>query len=436
MQPTRRELLCGSLATLLALNMAGIAIAGQESSGTTLPEVEPAPPLAPEYKQIVASTQEMIELAFLKAAASQADPQAYPLPGDPNSLERICLRFLEGVQKSPAKAAKAAKAMPQKAVALLKSPKFISRNYKLSRVALNTQTPVLAQARQQQLLIVPRVRPVTMQKGADIDEGARFRLLLEAGVLRPEMVPQKYFKAKDLGGRRASATAEPAVPGATQLLLNLRSLKCRNLVNMELTDIGPNIMALGGMGASSSGEELRIGSFGAGTFERVNQTKDFRPDRTFARFNLTGNGDWPRTYSVVVAAAEKDADGGFVKFLQDLWDGIKDVVTELVTAAVLAAAGGGALAGGAAGSAVPGLGTVIGAIIGAALAGTIAYIVSVGIESFKDDMFDPIALPTIVLPNASARFPNGSLKSRPFTVQLTQATALYELSCQWELVGV
>lgn len=437
MQPTRRELLCGSLATMLALQLgrgSGAAWARQEGAGSAPLDIGSPTPLAPEYKQIADSTQELVELAFLKAAASQADPGAYPLPSDPNSLERICLRFLEGMQKTPSRTAKT---VPQKAVGLLKSPKFANRSGKLSRVTLNTQTPVLVQARQQKVLLLPRTRTMAISKGISIEE-TRDRLLKDAGVFRPgrDYGNLSKFK-KPAEGASAGNQAPPPPPGATQLLLNLRSLKCSNLVNMELTDIGSNTIALGGLGASSSGQQLKIGSFAAGTFNREPQTKNYSPDRTFARFDLTGNAMWPRTFNVVIAAAEKDADGGFVTFLHNLWDGISEIVTELVTAAVSAAAGTGATVGAVAGTAAtPGIGTAIGAIIGAVLAGTIAFIVSVALNSLKDDLFDPVSLPTFILPDPSSRFANGGRKSDPFTVQLPQESGLYELSCQWELVGV
>src|SRR5207237_10847329 len=103
-------ILCRTLAGMLALPFATSA----SRAGAQLPDtknnigldLEPSTPLAPEYKQVVDDTQQIVELAFLKAAAFQTNPGAYPLPSDANSLERICLRFLENLQKTPSKAAR------------------------------------------------------------------------------------------------------------------------------------------------------------------------------------------------------------------------------------------------------------------------------------------------------------------------------------------
>jgi 6-pyruvoyl-tetrahydropterin synthase len=51
--------------------------------------------------------------------------------------------------------------------------------------------------------------------------------------------------------------------------------------------------------------------------------------RKLTGFNVVTSEPWPHCYLVTLAMAEKD-DGGFAKFLQELWDYVDDKVNALV----------------------------------------------------------------------------------------------------------
>ncbi len=89
--------------------------------------------------------------------------------------------------------------------------------------------------------------------------------------------------------------------------------------------------------------------------------------KKFAGFDLvTKDGGWNYVYTGIIAMAEKD-DGGFAKFLQELWDKVGDAVTAAVSGAV------GAAVGAAIGAA---MGGIIGAIVGFVLAAVILWLIS------------------------------------------------------------
>lgn len=79
-------------------------------------------------------------------------------------------------------------------------------------------------------------------------------------------------------------------------------------------------------------------------------------------FNIVTSEPWPHVYTVTLGMAEKD-DGGFAKFLQELWDYVKDKVNALIAAGLGAAIGAE-------------VGGIVGAVIGAVLAAFFAWVFS------------------------------------------------------------
>ncbi len=124
-----------------------------------------------------------------------------------------------------------------------------------------------------------------------------------------------------------------------------------------------------------------------------------------------------------MAMAEKDAEEGFVEFLQAIWGIVNQVVTQLITAAAIAAAGA------IAGTVIePGVGTMIGLIVGVVIGAVVTWIM----ESLKDDIFDPEST-SLFLQDKASLFEGGARKTPPLTTQFKRDNAIYELKYEKEL---
>jgi hypothetical protein len=95
-------------------------------------------------------------------------------------------------------------------------------------------------------------------------------------------------------------------------------------------------------------------------------TASAQPGRKFAEWTIRRDLGWPTAYLAALAMAEKDSDGGFWKFLQELLGKVIEAVEKELKMGVGAAAGGaiGAALGGVWGAVV---GAVVGFIVGALL---------------------------------------------------------------------
>ena len=110
--------------------------------------------------------------------------------------------------------------------------------------------------------------------------------------------------------------------------------------------------SMGGQFIDPFGKVTQVGEFEVMTDADAGET--VHPNRVFADWKLHTGDTWPKVYIAVLAAAEKD-DGGFAKFLRELWEKVKEKATLLI------AAGLGALVGT---EIMPVLGTIIGAVVG------------------------------------------------------------------------
>ena len=155
---------------------------------------------------------------------------------------------------------------------------------------------------------------------------------------------------------------------STQLQLNLIKFKCVDEMDWEVTDFGKDNISAGGKAWDTAGTNTDVSVFRVADFDG-GDVFTFNPPRVFARYGLSGE-QWPRFFFAQVALAEKDADGGFIEFLQKLWDAVDDTVIKEATDAILAAlaaAGVGAAAGAIAGVEAAGVGAIVGAVVGAVI---------------------------------------------------------------------
>jgi hypothetical protein len=119
---------------------------------------------------------------------------------------------------------------------------------------------------------------------------------------------------------------------------------------------GSDEINMGGTAVDPLGNTSMVNQFQVSDDFDEGEVVDWGMGKVFTTWNLaTAPEGFPYLYSAIIALAEKD-DGGFYKFLHDLWDGVSKEVTAAIGAAVGAAIGG-AIANA--------LGAVVGAIVGA-----------------------------------------------------------------------
>lgn len=246
------------------------------------------------------------------------------------------------------------------------------------------------------------------------------------------------------GGLQSATTVASSTPPkrGRELHLKLAELKAVTRFGWEFTDWFDDEIHGGGDGVDSTAHHIEVGRFFIHNFTRDGERYNIRPDKTFVKFNLQRTGDWPRSFMANVFISEKDADGGFIKFLQELWDAIGDDVTTLATQLALSAMGGaagaatagaatGTAAGAAAGSVAPILGTIVGAIIGAVLGLLVAW----AIDSLRDDIFISSDNPLFVmLDSPTALFDGNATRSPTYSQEFTAKESRYLMKYYWEIV--
>ncbi|HLL72569.1 MAG TPA: hypothetical protein VK363_14090 [Pyrinomonadaceae bacterium] len=142
-----------------------------------------------------------------------------------------------------------------------------------------------------------------------------------------------------------------------KLRLFIREVRC-----IEETSDGPGSdeINLGGTIVGATGNTVLVDQFQVSDDFDAGERRD--PNRVFGSYSLrTESQGFPYVYTAVVVMAEKD-DGGFYKFLKELWEKVGDKVQQAV--AGLVGAGVGAALGAIAGP----IGAVVGAVFGALIA--------------------------------------------------------------------
>jgi hypothetical protein len=367
--------------------------------------------LSDDFEAIQKMTLQIVKMGLYKAAASMERPTDYKLTPDKKSIEQKSLAFLTTYSKM--NAAKS-KNFRRKALTFMAQNEQSKKNVvgSLSKIKVSSTKPILEDAKQLGLL-----SDLKFSKGvSDLLKKNKTKLAKD---FYDELLDSLGVNLHRTGGGNGA----PPITGNTELRFNLISLKCLDPVDWELTDFGQDHINIGGMGADNLGQEVLVNQFFVREFEK-NERHTYSPPKKFVGFKLNTPGDWPRAFDVTMALAEKDADGGFLAFLQELWGIIGDVVTELVTTAAITAIGA------IAGTAIePGIGTLIGAIVGA----VVGYIVTSVFDSLNDDIFDPESQ-MIAVPSINSLFPGNSKVSDILSTEFTSKNARYLLKYQWQLV--
>jgi hypothetical protein len=164
------------------------------------------------------------------------------------------------------------------------------------------------------------------------------------------------------------------IPTLTSLDYRIERVKCADETNPEWP--GDDEIAMGGVAVDHQGGTAKVNQFMVADDFDDNEVKVYAdPGKLFHRFDLTGAGAWPRTYSTVVMLAEKDGSG-FADAINTVWSKVKDDVLAVIEKAVA-----GVLTG------------YLGAALAEAIGKAVAWLVGVFFdwlfELFQDDLFDP-----------------------------------------------
>jgi hypothetical protein len=245
-----------------------------------------------------------------------------------------------------------------------------------------------------QMIADPAVRKREFGRHGAI-EPAKYAQLGFSGVFTPDTVPFDRVALKNrltdrAAGIEAVHRAEesaamdmarkyqiPAhlwIPTLTSLDYRIERVKCADETNPEWP--GDDEIAMGGVAVGHNGVTTKVGQFMVRDDFDDDEVKVYAdPGKLFHRFDLTGAGAWPRTYSTVVMLAEKDGSG-FADAINTVWAKVKNDVLAVIEKAVT-----GVLTG------------YLGAALAEAIGKAIAWLVGVFFdwlfELFQDDLFDP-----------------------------------------------
>lgn len=212
------------------------------------------------------------------------------------------------------------------------------------------------------------------------------------------------------------------------LKLHIRNLKAVRRLGLEITDWGNDEMWCGGDGIDATAvQQIKVEQFELATFSRDGQTRWFRNNPVFAKFNLNKQGSWPRAYQCNLFIAEKDPGGGFADFLRMLWESIGKDIVKVATELTMAAVGAGV---GAAATSWTVAGTIIGTIVGAA----VGYIAGLIIDTLNDDIFKSNeGFSGVIMQDQGSLFANNSKRSPSYYSEFFLGNALYRMKYFWEL---
>jgi hypothetical protein len=215
------------------------------------------------------------------------------------------------------------------------------------------------------------------------------------GVFTPETVPfdraglnrrlndrAKQIEAVHLREETAAMTAAKRynipvklqIPTLTSLDYRIEQVYCADETNPEWP--GDDEIAMGGVAVDHQGGTTKVNQFMVADDFDDGEVKVYAdPGALFHRFDLTGSGVFPRTYSTVVMLAEKDGSG-FADAINTVWSKVRGDVLKVIEAAVT-----GVLSGY--------LGAALAEAIGKAVAWLIGAFFDWIFELFQDDLFAP-----------------------------------------------
>jgi hypothetical protein len=254
--------------------------------------------------------------------------------------------------------------------------------------------------------------------GEQINPAARFAFANE-----------RYLKS--LGSRVSALMAQTQSNGAAatgqpnkKLNFRLHVVKCVDETGPEGfwgERLGSDAIDIGGTSVSDKGVTKKIDPFRVSSNFDDGESVTYNPARVLRSFPLDSN--YPKTFSVLLAMAEKDRSGGFWSYINKLFDAVKTQVLSILKkiadkiSQTLAKLFGGKL------------GQIISSIASMILSKIIDWLT--GLFKNYDDIFEPQVV-TIGLDKATATF-NGSLSTSQRSLTYRKFLGEYMVMYSWEL---
>jgi hypothetical protein len=330
-----------------------------------------------ELRRLAVRSLNGARLALHKAIAHHAEPQNYPLPAHPRSVERLFLNRFR-LLRPEARQASVDEVLP-----LVKKPRAerINMYGDLADVDLRSHVSVRAQVRS--LPVPSHLKPAADQ------------LQLH---LSPHLKPQpiRVQPAAPKAGAVVTGSG-PGYQAADLAELRIRRVQCLEDTKGLLE--GKDDISLAGLNFNlCKGVTRIIPPFEVGEFKQGDELP-FSPPRRFTAYPLR-HGAEPVPFVATFVLADKDT-GGLDAYLKDLHTvAEKEIVEELISVAaagLLTAAGTalgigiGAQIGGLLGAAIGGpLGALAGALVGILIGGIIYLFTDVLPQLLKDEIFPAV----------------------------------------------
>ncbi|WP_337185356.1 hypothetical protein [Phenylobacterium sp.] len=320
--------------------------------------VDPQPPAAPEVRAVLNDVADRLKLGFAMAAAGVK-------PAEATDADRL---FQAMVASRPAAAREKGQARAQ---SMLAAPAATRANF-FGRYG------VIDSARYKGLDDAGRTVGKVAVDGARL-QGALAKFGDNDAVRiegAPSLFKARTLKAIDLKALRKLKAIDPDVLAGAKykkLGLFLNSVHC-----LEETDewSASDEIAMGGTATAPDGTTRKIPEFMVSNDFDAGEKKVYGGrGRLLHEWSIFTNSNWPHVYSAVLVMAEKD-EGGFGKFLQELWDKVGAEVKKAIAGAV----------GSAIGAALGSFFGPLGAGLGAAVGWLVGLLVDWILSWFKDDL--------------------------------------------------
>ena len=315
-------------------------------------------------------------VASEKAVASHAEPGTFPIAAEPDSAEQIFRRRFDAFAADKRTAASV------RVMALAKAPLAERKRYfgDMASLDLRSPLPIATQARALAL-------PASMKfpKSHLMTLGPPMPIIVSGGAIKP-------------------------VTG--NLAFRIHNVRCVDETNPEW--FGNDEIGLGGVGIDETGEVAKIAESRVGNNFDDGDVRFYSPLMRFVSFNLNeGGNQWPKSYFVTLALAEKDMGNGLDKHLGALVVKVQERIIEIVGDAI---------------------GDVIGpkemAVVIAAVKWVIGKIYEWLKSWWNDDVFPPQSV-SVTIGSLTHRWPGGTTDSPEGVVRFVAHGGTYELTYDW-----
>lgn len=319
---------------------------------------------------------EETSLAVEKTLAHAIEPENYPLPSDPHSMEQILWQHFRMLDHSRLTLAGAS------AVSRLRAGNTVLRRMSTDLVHVNLHSPVSV-ADQADALPYPE----------DVASAIRSSRFGKASTLANTLAPIP------------TDVSTLALRSLRSLSLRLRQVKC--LDETGGTDVGSDEIMLGGATIDETGDTSKISPFMVHDDFDDGETETFIPPKSLVTFNLLEGKTFPKYYNVTLVMTERDL-GGTAALIEQLYRTIKDRVLNYLR----------------------NNGSIV-TIVANVVAACINEIWNRIKDWLRDDPLNPRTV-SIRIPSATHRF-SGRTTSPPYTIQFTGAGGRYNLTYDWRL---